>query len=96
MGDISFQAYASSENGLSWCGNPPEGPGVVFTNPHWTGADVLEDGCRDGGAGPTGGGDKGGVTCRGQVTARRAASSVELLLVAEAPRGRLGGSGPSG
>lgn len=95
-GGISFQAYASSENGLSWCGNPPEGLGTVFTIPHWTEAAVREDGWRDEGAGPTGGGDKGGGTCRGQVTARRAASSVGLLLVAEAPWGGQGGSGPSG
>lgn len=68
---------------------------MVFTNPYWTEAAIPGTGGRDGGVGPPGGGPRGGGVCRGQVTARRAASSVELLLEAEAPRGRLGGPGPS-
>lgn len=74
---------------------PSRGLGMVFTNPYWTEAAVPGTGGRDGGVGPQGGGPRGGGVCRGQVTARRAASSVELLLEAEAPRGRLGGPGPS-
>lgn len=98
MGDVSSDVYLSSENRPSWCGNPPEGLGVVFTNPHWTergGGPGLAGETEGRGGAPEGGVRVGGV-CHGQVTARRPASSGELLLEAESLRGRLGGPGPSG